>query len=192
MSRIIAGSHGGRRLQTPPGQRTRPTSDRVREALFSAVSAWAGTSGGPAEEALAGLAVLDLFAGSGAIGLEAASRGAPLVWLVESDRRAGRIAGENVRELGLGVQVRQQRAEELARTRATSTFDVVFADPPYEYPSVDLDQLVADLVANEWVAGDGLVVLERSVRTDAPRWPDDPVDAWSRDYGETVLHFWQR
>ncbi len=192
MSRVIAGSRGGRRLQVPPGQRTRPTTDRVREALFSAIASWAGTAGGPADVALAGLAVLDLFAGSGAIGLEAASRGAELVWLVESDRRAARIITENARELELDVTVRQGRAEELARTTASTAFDVVFADPPYELPGPDLDAVIARLIEQGWIAADGLVVLERSGRTDPPRWPEDPADTWSRDYGESVLHFWQR
>ncbi|HQW72588.1 MAG TPA: RsmD family RNA methyltransferase, partial [Ornithinibacter sp.] len=91
MTRIIAGTLGGRTLRTPPGSGTRPTSDRVREALFSALDA---------RGAVAGARVLDLYAGSGALGLEAASRGAESVLLVESDRRAADVIAGNVRELG--------------------------------------------------------------------------------------------
>ena len=193
MSRIIAGSHGGRRLQVPPGDRTRPTTDRVREALFSAVSAWAGTAGGPPAEALAGLAVCDLFAGSGAIGLEAASRGAAPVWLVESDRRAVRIIADNVAELGLGATVKSGRVDDLIRTPpSVGAFDVVFADPPYLLSSYDLSELLATMVVQGWVAEDGLVVIERSSRSEPLTWPEDPADTWTRDYGESVLHFWQR
>ena len=101
MSRIIAGSRGGRRIGMPSGDRTRPTTDRVREALFSAIAAWAGTSMRSADQALAGLGFCDLYAGSGAVGLEAASRGADPVLLVEADRRTAAVARGNAAELGL-------------------------------------------------------------------------------------------
>ena len=87
MTRIIAGSAGGRTLRTPPGAGTRPTSDRVREAIFSALQA---------RDALSGARVLDLYAGSGALGLEAASRGAASVLLVESDARAVSVIRDNI------------------------------------------------------------------------------------------------
>ncbi|MBU2075293.1 MAG: RsmD family RNA methyltransferase, partial [Actinobacteria bacterium] len=93
MTRIIGGSAGGRRLETPRGEATRPTSDRVREALFSAVESWCGT--------LSGLRVLDLYAGSGALGLEACSRGADHALLVERDRRTAAVITANARTLGL-------------------------------------------------------------------------------------------
>src|SRR3990170_2743067 len=92
MTRIIGGSAGGRRLSTPRGLNTRPTSDRVREALFSAIEAWCGS--------LAGLRFLDLYAGSGAVGLEARSRGAGVVTLVEQDRRTAALISDNARALG--------------------------------------------------------------------------------------------
>src|SRR6187200_3360511 len=91
MSRIIAGSRRGRRIAMPPGDRTRPTSDRVREALFSAIAAWAGRAAEPVEQSLAGLAFCDLYAGSGAVGLEAASRGAYPVLLIERDLRTAQL-----------------------------------------------------------------------------------------------------
>ena len=189
MSRVIAGSRGGRRLQTPAGDATRPTTDRVREALFSALASWAGTAAARAEEALAGLAVLDLYAGSGAVGLEAASRGAAPVLLVESDSRTAGVARGNVATLDLPATVRATTAEALARGAAERAYDVVFADPPYALASERLDEVVDDLLAHGWVAPDGLVVLERSSRTEPPRWPAAVGESWSRTYGETVLHF---
>jgi 16S rRNA (guanine966-N2)-methyltransferase len=132
VSRIIAGSRGGRRLATPPGDRTRPTTDRVREALFSAIASWAGTAAGPAEQALAGLAFCDLYSGSGAVGLEAASRGAAPVLLVESNRRTALLTTRNAADLALPAEVRTERVEQLIQHPAGRGYDVVFADPPYE------------------------------------------------------------
>lgn len=189
MSRIVAGSRGGRRLQTPAGASTRPTTDRVREALFSALASWAGTAAEPPSDALAGLAFLDLYAGSGAIGLEAASRGAEPVLLVESDARTAALARRNVADLDLGVGVRATTVETLARTSPERAYDVAFVDPPYALATDRLDAVVADLVAHGWVAPDGLLVLERSSRSPAPTWPAGVVETWDRSYGETVLHF---
>ena len=188
MSRIVAGSRGGRRLQTPAGEATRPTTDRVREALFSALTSWAGTAAGPPADALAGLAFLDLYAGSGAVGLEAASRGAAPVLLVEANARTAALARRNVTDLGLPASVRATAVETLARTPAERGYDVVFADPPYALETPRLDAVVADLVAHGWVGAGGLLVLERSSRTPAPSWPAGVDDAWQRAYGETVLH----
>jgi 16S rRNA (guanine966-N2)-methyltransferase len=189
VSRIVAGSRGGRRLETPSGELTRPTSDRVREALFSALASWAGTAAGPPAEALAGLAFLDLYAGSGAIGLEAASRGAGPVLLVEQDARTAALARRNVASLALGATVRTSAVETLARTTPEQAYDLAFADPPYALAGDRLDAVVADLVDHGWLAPDGLLVLERSSRSPAPRWPDRVDDSWVRSYGETVLHF---
>lgn len=189
MSRIVAGSHRGRRLETPTGATTRPTTDRVREALFSALTSWAGTAAAQPDHALAGLAVLDLYAGSGAIGLEAASRGAAPVLLVESDARTAALARRNATSLALPVGVRSMSVETLARTTADRVYDVAFADPPYAVAADRLDTVLADLVANGWLAPDGLLVLERSSRSPAPRWPAQVADTWDRSYGETVLHY---
>ena len=103
VTRIIAGARGGRRLAMPTGNSTRPTTDRVREALFSTITAWAGRSSASADEALAGLSFADLFAGSGAVGLEAASRGAAPVLLVERSRRTAALAARNAQDLALHV-----------------------------------------------------------------------------------------
>lgn len=183
MTRVIAGTAGGRRLRTPPGDRTRPTSDRVREALFSALEAvWGGWSG---------LRVLDLYAGSGALGLETLSRGAAALTAVEQDRATARLVSENARALGL------DRATEVV-TGAVGTvldrgpgerapYDLVLADPPYPRSE---DDLARDLHAlPSWLAPDALVVLERSSRSPEPTWPHGWEAQRSRRYGETVLWY---
>ncbi len=189
MSRIIAGSRGGRRLSTPQGSRTRPTTDRVREALFSAVAAWAGTADAPADEALAGLAFADLFAGSGAVGLEAASRGAGPVLLVEADKRTATVTKRNVVDLGLSAQVRTGRVETVVSSPSDQAYDVVFLDPPYELAGDALDAVLVALVDGGWLAADALLVVERSRRTPDPAWPPVVTESWQRSYGETVLHY---
>ncbi len=173
----------------PAGSRTRPTTDRVREALFSALTAWAGTADVPADAALAGLAVADLYAGSGAVGLEAASRGAAPVLLVESDRRTSQLAGRNAGELGLRVQVDTARVESLVGSPAPRGYDVVFLDPPYELPGPALDGVLADLARQGWLAPDAMVVVERSRRGPGPGWPASAGESWTKSYGETALHF---
>lgn len=192
MSRIIAGSRGGRRIATPPGDRTRPTTDRVREALFSAIASWAGTAATVPEQSLAGLAFCDLYAGSGAVGLEAASRGAQPVLLVEADRRTSLLTRRNATDLALAAEVRAVRVEQLARQRAGAAYDVVFADPPYDVATEAMDELLADLVGNGWVSSAGLVVVERSRRTPELSWSTAFTEHWNRLYGETVLCFGAR
>ena len=124
MTRIIAGSAGGRRLATPRAQRTRPTSDRVREALFSAVESWCGS--------LDGLRFLDLYAGSGAVGLEAWSRGAGVVTLVEQDRAYRRPDRPQRDDLGFAARgVVPPSVTAALRKPPAAPYDVVFLDPPY-------------------------------------------------------------
>lgn len=189
MSRIISGSRGGRRLTMPPGDQTRPTSSKVREALFSSLASWTGGSSGPADVALKGWAFCDLFAGSGAIGLEAASRGAAPVMLVEFSRRAVRTIEQNVAAVDLEVEVRRDSVEDIVRRQPAYPFDIVFLDPPYELSNPAVEQILQNLVTNGWLTGDGLIVLERSSRESAPRWPDALADTWEKKYGETVLYF---
>ena len=179
MTRIIGGVAGGRRLGTPPGARTRPTSDRVREALFSALESERGT--------LAGARVLDLYAGSGALGLEAASRGAETVVAVESDRRTARLIGENARGLGLRCQVVAQPAERWLAGPDDRRFDIVLADPPYPLGNPDLVRALALLV--DRLAPGATVVVERSARTPEPDWPTGLELVRRRDYGETTLWY---
>lgn len=180
MTRIIGGVAGGRRLRTPPGDRTRPTSDRVREALFSSLESMLGT--------LRGLAVLDLYAGSGAVGLEAASRGADRVLLVESHPPTARLIRDNARALGLDVEVRAAHAAAALGGPPPVPFDVVFADPPYDL-AAQLETDLATLALVGWVAEGGLVVVERSARSVEPSWPPGWEALRSKRYGETVLWY---
>lgn len=187
MSRIIAGWAKGHRLATPKGARTRPTTDRTREALFSALASWFGTADAEASAHLAGVSVLDLFAGSGAVGLEAASRGAGPVVLVEHDRPTARLIQDNARATGLAVEVRAVKAEAVALAPG-GRFDLIFLDPPYDLATDAVESLLG-LLAGGAVAERGLVVVERSSRDRAPAWPDLFTDTWHRGYGETTLHF---
>jgi 16S rRNA (guanine966-N2)-methyltransferase len=189
MTRIVSGSRGGRRLVMPPGDQTRPTSSKVREALFSALASWTGGSSGPADVALKGWAFCDLFAGSGAVGLEAASRGAGPVLLVEASRRALRTMEQNVATVGLDVDVRRDAVEDVVRRQPAYPFDIVFLAPPYELANSRVEAILRDLVTNGWLTAEGLMVLERSGRDPAPRWPDVLGDSWDKRYGETVLYF---
>ena len=173
----------------PSGRSTRPTTDRVREAVFSAVAAWAGTADRPPEQALAGLAFGDLYAGSGAVGLEAASRGADPVLLVEQNRATASLIRRNAAGLGLAVTVRLGDVRALLRRPAEARFDVVFADPPYDVPTPAVEQLLADLDAHGWLNRSALVMVERSGRTPAPAWPASVPETWSRAYGETTVYF---
>ena len=188
MSRIIAGSRRGRRIAMPPGDRTRPTSDRVREALFSAIAAWTGTAAEPAERSLAGVAFCDLYAGSGAVGLEAASRGAAPVLLVERDLRTAQVTRVNAEALGLGVEIATTSVEQILRRRPAQTFDVVFADPPYELDSGAVSAQLEQLVLNHWVGAGSLIVVERSRRSPELVWPAAASKRWRRAYGETILY----
>lgn len=192
VSRIIAGSGKGRRLQMPAHRDTRPTTDRVREAAFSLISDWAGTAGGPSEEALAGLSFLDLYAGSGAVALEAASRGAGPVWAVERDRPTAEVARRNVDDSGLPVTVVTRSVTAFLAAAPPLAFDVVWADPPYDLADTEFDSVLSTVVDGGWLAPRGLLVAERSARGRGPRWPAAMEESWNRDYGETALHFAMR
>ena len=187
MTRIIAGSRKGHRLRTPAHSATRPTTDRVREAAFSLIADWAGNAGAPAEEMLAGLSFIDLFAGSGAVALEAASRGAAPVVAVESDQATARIARGNALDTRLTVTVLAATVERTLAGQPKDRFDVVWADPPYALTGDRLAPVLA-AASERWVAEDGLLVLERASRDPAPQWPPGVTDRWERRYGETTLY----
>ncbi|MCL2550877.1 MAG: 16S rRNA (guanine(966)-N(2))-methyltransferase RsmD [Actinomycetia bacterium] len=183
MTRVIAGAAGGRRLTVPPGTGTRPTSDRAREGLFSTWQSLRGT--------LEGARVADLYAGSGAVGLEALSRGAAHVLLVEADTRAARIVRENAAAIGLpGAEVRSGRAEKTAASPAPAQpYDVLFLDPPYDVPDAELREILLTLVANHWLSGDALVTVERRTRGGEFGWPQGFEGLRSRRYGEATLWY---
>lgn len=181
----MAGRLGGRRLDAPPGRGTRPTSDRVREALFS-------TLGSVID--LTGIRFADLYAGSGAVGLEAYSRGADHVLLVESDQKAARAARANIGALGAGgaVQLVRSAVSTALGSGATEPYDVVFADPPYAVGDEQIVALQQALLAGQWLAPDALVVVERATRGGSMPWVDPIVALRERRYGETTLWYGQR
>lgn len=172
--RVVAGSARGRRISAPPGTDTRPTTDRVREAVFNAL----GSLG-----AVAGAVVTDLYAGSGALGIEALSRGAASVHFVESDRRAVAVIEENLAVLGLGDRaVVLRRPVEAALADLPAPLDLVLADPPYAFDG--WAALLAGIAPR--LADDGLVVIESGAAVDLPA-------GWERvrerTYGGTVVLF---
>jgi 16S rRNA (guanine966-N2)-methyltransferase len=154
----------------------------VREALFSAIEAWCGS--------LAGLRFLDLYAGSGAVGLEARSRGAGVVTLVEQDRRTASLISANVKALGFGqVEVLATSvAATLART-PVAPYDVVFLDPPYPLSNEEVEAALHALVDRSWLSAGSLVVVERSARGEPPAWPSAIAPGRDKKYGETLLRY---
>ncbi|WP_405491525.1 16S rRNA (guanine(966)-N(2))-methyltransferase RsmD [Nocardia sp. NBC_00511] len=179
MTRIVAGAAGGRRLRVPPAG-TRPTSDRVREALFSLVQARMDFDD---------IRVLDLYAGSGALGLEALSRGAAHALLVESDRKAATVIRGNIDDLGLpGADLRQGTVSGvLAGAPASGPYDLVFSDPPYAVEVADVQADLRALAEHGWLHEDALIVVERSIRSPEVSWPDGFAPLKSRTYGETRI-----
>ncbi len=182
MTRIIAGGARGIRLAVP-ARGTRPTSDRVRESLFAGIE-----SAGALDDAR----VLDLYAGSGALGLEALSRGAASLELIELSRPAAAIARDNIgrveRSLGRTGLARVHAISADAFLRGSvGTFDLVFLDPPYDLGEADLTATLALLAPR--IADDGLVIVERSRHSPQPNWPAGLELARERAYGDTVI--WQ-
>jgi 16S rRNA (guanine(966)-N(2))-methyltransferase RsmD len=182
---VIAGTYGGRRLQTPPGQGTRPTSDRVREALFSSLDSMVD---------LDGARVADLYAGSGAVGLEAASRGAARVLLVEAHPAAARAVRANIATLKAGAvaTLAATKVEQAVAAAPDEPYDVIFADPPYDLGEAALAGVLAALAGNGWLAPEGVLVVERSTRSPEPAWPDVVTVTRGRRYGETTLWYGRR
>ena len=179
MTRIVAGEFGGRRLATPPGETTRPTAEKVRAALGSALYAAGG---------LAGARVLDLYAGTGALGLELLSRGADHVVLVEQERAALVAARANVAALGVG-----DRAEVVPRSVGAyaaiggDAFDVVVADPPYDVPDADVAAVLSSLVAGGRLRPAADLVIERRAKGGPFPFPDPLVGVREKRYGDTRL-----
>jgi 16S rRNA (guanine966-N2)-methyltransferase len=191
VTRIIAGKAGGRRLAVPPGQGTRPTGDRAREGLFGTLLSEVGP--------LDGKKILDLYAGSGAVGLEALSRGARSVLLVEADARAAAVIKANIKTVDLpGARVVTARAERLLERPARGDsgdrgapdgdrYDVVFADPPYAVTQAELTKVLSRLTRG-WLSEGALVVVERATRDGDFDWPPGYAAGKSRRYGEAT--FW--
>jgi 16S rRNA (guanine966-N2)-methyltransferase len=177
VTRIVGGVAGGRRLAVPAGREVRPTSERVREALASALEARLGGSGG-----LRGRTVLDLFAGTGAVGLELLSRGAAAVTLVESSPPVRKVLEANVAGLGLqGATVVGSRAETLLQA-PDGCWDIAFLDPPY---ALDVQPILTAAAAHVRQ----LLVVERASRSPDPVWPEGFEELHHRGYGDSTLWY---
>ncbi|MBK0418263.1 16S rRNA (guanine(966)-N(2))-methyltransferase RsmD [Leucobacter sp. CSA1] len=186
MTRIISGAAGSLRLEVPKSG-TRPTSDRVREAIFSTLESWGLVDGAR---------VLDLYAGSGALGLEAASRGAESVTLVERHAQAAQVAGRNARVVlgafggpGSGaprIDVARQSVQTFLEAQDPAPrWDVALLDPPYDLGEAELTANLAALLP--LLADDAAVLVERSSRSPEPAWPAGVSLLREKRYGETAL-----
>jgi 16S rRNA (guanine966-N2)-methyltransferase len=180
MTRLISGVAGGRRLEVPPSG-VRPTGDRAREGLFNSLGSLLD---------LEGAAVLDLYAGSGALGLEALSRGAAQVVFVESGPRVLPVLRANLAAVGLpGGRVVAGSVPTVVAGRPPARFDLVLADPPYATPVAEVLGVLEALVAGEWLAEDAVLVVERSSREEPWEWPTPLRGLRDRRYGEALLRY---
>lgn len=175
--RIIAGTHKGRRLEAPDWPGLRPTSDKLRETLFNVLGA-----------SIAGARMLDGFAGTGAVGIEALSRGASHVTFVEADRRAAALIARNLERCGIRDGCAIIRAD-LSGTTAPpvqAPFDLVFLDPPYHVDPSDAMQ-----VSGSWLASDGRLVLEHAKRRAVPERAGDLRRVRQIVSGDSTLSFYR-
>ena len=168
--RVISGRFKGAALATPKTG-TRPTTDRTKEAIFSHLDSWG---------VLGDARVLDLFAGTGALGIEALSRGARELVAVESSRPAAALIAKTFAQLQKAEQVTGGFGE---------PFDVIFIDPPYAYGTDECNQLLADLAAGSAANTNTVIMLERSVRSEDPQAPEGWKITESRNYGETAVFY---
>ena len=190
MSRIISGAAGGVRLASVPGDNTRPTTDRVKESLFSKLESY---------DIIRGARVLDAFGGSGALGCEALSRGAASVTLLDTYPKAVAVIRKNVAAVekamgrtgssgATGSAVRVQQSQALAYVKSASgPWDLVFVDPPYAMPNEQVSELLEALTPK--LAEGAVVVVERSSRDAEPVWGEGLYCFSTRQHGETVLYY---
>jgi 16S rRNA (guanine966-N2)-methyltransferase len=185
MTRIIAGLAGSLKL-TSPAKVTRPTSDRIRESIFSRLEA---------KGLLAAARVLDLYAGTGALALESASRGASVAWMVERDGKAAAVCVANLKIVAKALQKEEVEFDGKVINKSVSSFlasatehefDLVFIDPPYEITN---DEIVADLESLKPLLKEATVVVERSSRTEAPKWPAGYELDDEKSYGDTLVYW---
>jgi 16S rRNA (guanine966-N2)-methyltransferase len=181
MTRIISGTARGRRVAVPPGGGTRPTSDRAREGLFNSLGSLVE---------LRGARFADLYAGSGAVGFEAASRGAGHVLLVDSRMAVTRTLRANAAALGFaGVEIVTDAVEHVVENTPPLPYDVLFLDPPYALEGNIVTGVLDRLLSRRWLSADGVCVVERSRRGDPLTWPTGMSPIRDRSYGEGVLWY---
>jgi 16S rRNA (guanine966-N2)-methyltransferase len=173
---------GGRRIAVPRTG-TRPTTDRVRESLFNVLASRIDFEGS---------SVLDLYAGSGALGLEAVSRGAASAVFVESDHRAAAVIAKNLASLGVTAEVRRGPVASVLAGGAERSVDLVFADPPYDVPAADIEQMLVALLTGGWATTGTVLVVERATSGPELAWPDGWRRWPSRRYGDTRIELADR
>jgi len=180
MTRLIAGVAGGRRLKVP-ATGVRPTGDRAREGLFNSLGTLVD---------LEGATVLDLYAGSGALGLEALSRGAASAVFVESSPRVLPVLRGNLAAVGLpGGRIVAGSVPTVVAGQAPSAFDLVLADPPYDVLVDEVLGVLRGLVDGRWLASGAVLVVERSSREEPFAWPTPLTGLRDRRYGEALLRY---
>jgi len=183
--RIIAGLGKGRKLFSPPSI-TRPTSDRAREGLFSSLISTFGT--------LDGLHFLDLFAGSGAVGVEALSRGAGLVEAVENNSVSAEVCEKNFEllknqpEVGK-FKVHKTTTFEYLNHLANKQFEIIFLDPPYEVSNIEIEKILKKIQSNNLLSKFGVIAIERDAKGEAFTWPDGLIETKIRSYGQGAIHY---
>jgi len=182
---VIGGKAGGLRLVTPTGGSTRPTTDRVRESVFSALDVHLG--------GFDELAVADLFAGSGALGIEALSRGAHRALFVDASRAAVSAISANLEGTKLAGRTGVVRADAFVFVHGPppdlAPFDLFLLDPPYEVPDAQLSDLLGALAADGWAAETATAVIERSAARGGPPLPPPWRSGWERRFGDTLVAF---
>jgi len=183
--RIIAGLGKGRKLFSPPSI-TRPTSDRAREGLFSSLISTFGT--------LDGLHFLDLFAGSGAVGVEALSRGAGLVESVESNSESAQVCEKNfallLNQPNLGkFKVHETSTFEYINHLANKQFEIIFLDPPYDVSNTEIEKILKKILSSNLLGKFGVIAIERDAKGAAFTWPDGLQEVKVRSYGQGALHY---
>jgi len=183
--RIIAGLGKGRKLFSPPSI-TRPTSDRAREGLFSSLISTFGT--------LDGLHFLDLFAGSGAVGVEALSRGAGLVESVESNSESAQVCEKNfallLNQPNLGkFKVHETSTFEYINHLANKQFEVIFLDPPYDVSNTEIEKILKKILSSNLLGKFGVIAIERDAKGAAFTWPDGLQEVKVRSYGQGAIHY---
>jgi 16S rRNA (guanine966-N2)-methyltransferase len=183
--RIISGLGKGRKLFSPPSI-TRPTSDRAREGLFSSLISTFGT--------LEGLHFLDLFAGSGAVGVEALSRGAGLVESVENNSVSAEVCEKNfallLNQPSLGkFKVHKTTTFEYLNHLANKQFEIIFLDPPYEVSNVEIEKILRKIQSNNLLSKFGVIAIERDAKGAAFTWPEGLAETKIRSYGQGAIHY---
>ena len=183
--RIIAGVGKGRKLFSPPSI-TRPTSDRAREGLFSSLISTFGT--------LDGLYFLDLFAGSGAVGVEALSRGAGLVESIEGNSESAQVCEKNfallLNQPNLGkFKVHQTTTFEYINHLANKQFDIIFLDPPYDVTNIEIEKILKKILSNNLLGKFGVIAIERDAKGAAFTWPIGLQEVKVRSYGQGAIHY---